>query len=88
MATEQTPHFVHSLEECKVIAACTSIEVLVVNNYLTWMSPIADYLSRNTLSVDEHEVQRVMARVVRYVLSDGVLYRRSVTQPLLHYLPL
>ena len=45
------------------------------------MSPISSYLISRTLLEDRREVAKVKARAARYTLLNGVLYRRSFSEP-------
>lgn len=49
----------------------------------TWMTPIFQYLESGSLPEDKLEVKKLMFRATRYVIQNGVLYKRAYLQPLL-----
>ena len=51
-----------------------------------WMTPIIQYLLHAELPEDKVEAKRLKHRAARYVLYDGLLYRRGHSSPLLRCL--
>ena len=47
----------------------------------TWMTPIADFISKGTLPQERNEARRIRRTAQCFELRDGVLYRRSFLQP-------
>jgi len=48
------------------------------------MDPIPVYLADGTLPTDSKEANRVKRRANWFILYDGILYKWSFMQPLLH----
>ncbi|XP_074347110.1 uncharacterized protein LOC141685935 [Apium graveolens] len=49
----------------------------------TWMAPILAYIKDGSLPDEKNEARRIKYKTARYVISDGVLYRRGFNMPLL-----
>ncbi|XP_062103896.1 uncharacterized protein LOC133815017 [Humulus lupulus] len=50
--------------------------MLLLDNSPSWITPIATYLEQGTLPLDRNEARKILGRAVRYVIIDGVMYRR------------
>ncbi|CAL9024100.1 unnamed protein product, partial [Prunus brigantina] len=61
----------------------TEADVNTVRQDPSWMDPIHAYLSNGTLPTDRTEAKAVRRRSARYLLLQGILYRRSYSLPLL-----
>ncbi|XP_071695335.1 uncharacterized protein [Rutidosis leptorrhynchoides] len=48
-----------------------------------WMSPFIQYLNEGTLPDDKLEARRIRMRAPMYHFQDGILYRKSFTEPYL-----
>ncbi|XP_074351408.1 uncharacterized protein LOC141690514 [Apium graveolens] len=49
----------------------------------TWMAPILAYIKDGSLPDEKNEARRIKYKATRYVIYDGVLYRRGFSMPLL-----
>ncbi|XP_074346264.1 uncharacterized protein LOC141685038 [Apium graveolens] len=49
----------------------------------TWMTHILAYLKEGSLPDEKNEARRIKYKATRYVIYDGVLYRRGFSVPLL-----
>ena len=49
----------------------------------TWMAPYVEYLSSGVLPADRNKARTLQRQAARYVLVDGILYRRGNSLPLL-----
>ncbi|XP_074336726.1 uncharacterized protein LOC141673897 [Apium graveolens] len=49
----------------------------------TWMTPILAYIKKGSLPDEKNEARRVRYKTTRYVIYDGILYRRGFSVPLL-----
>ncbi|XP_074360390.1 uncharacterized protein LOC141700576 [Apium graveolens] len=49
----------------------------------TWMTPILAYIKEGSLSDEKNEARRIKYKAARYVIYDGILYRRGFNVPLL-----
>ena len=49
----------------------------------TWMIPIITYLEQGVLPPDRNEGKKMMRRASRYLVMEGILYRRGYSMPLL-----
>ncbi|XP_074377376.1 uncharacterized protein LOC141718902 [Apium graveolens] len=49
----------------------------------TWMTPILAYIKEGSLPDEKNEARRIRYKAARYVIYDGVLYRRGFSVPLL-----
>ncbi|KAL8124751.1 uncharacterized protein LOC141718820 [Apium graveolens] len=49
----------------------------------TWMTPILAYIKEGSLPDEKNEARRIRYKAARYVIYDGVLYRRVFSVPLL-----
>ena len=58
-------------------------EAMLVNEKESWMTPIIRYLQSGDLPKERREARKMAYKAARYVLEDGVLYRRGFLQPLL-----
>ena len=55
-----------------------------INN--SWMTPIINYLEDETLPSDPVEVRKLKVRSTRFILIQGVLYKRGFSLPYLRCL--
>ena len=60
-----------------------SEEILLVMTASSWMDPIWDYLLNGTLPNDPNEASKLRARLARFALLQGTLYKRGFSAPLL-----
>ncbi|XP_016648932.1 PREDICTED: uncharacterized protein LOC107880908 [Prunus mume] len=58
-------------------------DVNTVRQDLSWMDPIHAYLTNGTLPTDKAEAKAVRRRSARYLLLQGIVYRRNYSLPLL-----
>ncbi|XP_074324088.1 uncharacterized protein LOC141661006 [Apium graveolens] len=49
----------------------------------TWMTPILAYIKEGSLPDEKNEARRIKYKAGRYVIYDGILYRRGFSVPLL-----
>ncbi|XP_074326975.1 uncharacterized protein LOC141664914 [Apium graveolens] len=49
----------------------------------TWMTPILAYIKEGSLLDEKNEARRIKYKAARYVIYDGILYRRGFSVPLL-----
>ncbi|CAL8993374.1 unnamed protein product [Prunus brigantina] len=61
----------------------TEAELNTVRQDPSWMDPIHAYLTNGTLPTDRTEAKTERRRSARYLLLQGILYRRSYSLPLL-----
>ena len=50
-----------------------------VNN--SWMTPITKYLEEGTLPTDVVEARKLKVRAARFILIQGILYKKSFSLP-------
>ncbi|XP_074347107.1 uncharacterized protein LOC141685931 [Apium graveolens] len=48
-----------------------------------WMTHILAYIKEGSLPVEKNEARRIKYKTARYVIYDGILYRRGFSMPLL-----
>ncbi|XP_058071115.1 uncharacterized protein LOC131220168 [Magnolia sinica] len=53
---------------------------------LSWMDPIFNYLTSGEIPPDKLEARRLRVRAARYVVLDGILYKKGHSQPYLRCL--
>ena len=58
-------------------------QTLLLNNTPSWVTPIATYLGHDTLPQERNESQRILRQAARYMIIDGVMYRRGYSMSLL-----
>nr|GEW66971.1 reverse transcriptase domain-containing protein [Tanacetum cinerariifolium]GEW78440.1 reverse transcriptase domain-containing protein [Tanacetum cinerariifolium] len=63
-----------SIEEREVLA-------IVQEEGYTWMTPIYEYLTKETLPADTKAARAVRRKSQRYVVTNGILYRKSFLRP-------
>nr|GEW63638.1 reverse transcriptase domain-containing protein [Tanacetum cinerariifolium] len=63
-----------SIEEKEVLA-------IVQEEGYTWMTPIYEYLTKETLPVDTKEARPVRRKSQSYAVNNGILYRKSFLGP-------
>ena len=61
-------------------ARVTPIQRLQVGG---WMTPIREYLESGNLPQDPLEAKRIIFRANRYLIRDGILYKKAFSHPLL-----
>ncbi|KAM6560266.1 uncharacterized protein LOC115723739 [Cannabis sativa] len=60
-----------------------SEEIRMIDTSLNWMTPIAAYLNTEELPSNRNEAQKMMRKAARYIILDGVMYRRGFSMSLL-----
>ncbi|XP_038715059.1 uncharacterized protein LOC120008757 [Tripterygium wilfordii] len=58
-------------------------KVLAIATEDNWMTPLIKYIDKGELPLDKNAARRLRARVVRFTLFEGQLYRKSYSGPLL-----
>ncbi|XP_024032213.1 uncharacterized protein LOC112094742 [Morus notabilis] len=58
------------------------IETLIIQTGESWMTPLIQYLMDAKLPNNKYEARRIRYRAARYLLYDGLLYRRGYSTPL------
>lgn len=53
----------------------------------TWINDINNYIERDILPEEPNEAKRIQRQSTRYIVHEGLLYRRSFTKPLLRCIP-
>ncbi|CAL2225168.1 unnamed protein product [Prunus armeniaca] len=71
------------LVEILTHSSTTIVDVCVVRYEDTWMSPIHDYLTNDTLPNDKAKARKLRYRSARYTVINGILYKRGYTTPYL-----
>ena len=56
---------------------------LVIQMTDTWMVPYVEYLSSGVLPADRNKARTLQRQATRYILVNGILYRRGYSLPLL-----
>ncbi|KAM6577948.1 hypothetical protein CsatB_029785 [Cannabis sativa] len=62
-----------------------SEEIKMIDTTPNWMAPIAAYLNTGELLHDRNEARKMMRKVARYIIVEGVMYRRGFSMPLLRW---
>ncbi|XP_058099838.1 uncharacterized protein LOC131244211 [Magnolia sinica] len=57
--------------------------VNLVETTPSWMDPIYDYLISSKVPQDKLEARRLKIRAARYIIMDGILYKKGYSQPYL-----
>ncbi|XP_074324220.1 uncharacterized protein LOC141661133 [Apium graveolens] len=52
----------------------------------TWMTSILAYIKEGSLPDEKNEARKIKYKAARYVIYDGILYRRGFSVPLLKYI--
>ncbi|XP_030930774.1 uncharacterized protein LOC115956584 [Quercus lobata] len=73
-------------DEVQYVPSIDAQEVQQVDNKENWMTPIISYLKDGRLPEEKDEARKVRVRSARYVLMNGVLYKRGFSQPYLRCL--
>ena len=58
-------------------------EISTIEEEETWMTPLVQYLEDDILPDDRNENMKIKNKAARYCLSQGKLYRRSLSGPYL-----
>ena len=58
-------------------------EIFLVMSEPSWMDPIWDYLVDGTLPSDPKEASKLRARLARFTVHRGTLYKRGFSTPIL-----
>ena len=61
-------------------------ELNPVNTEISWMMPIISYLQGGALPDDRHKARRLKVRASRFLMLQGILYKRSFSLPYLRCL--
>jgi ribonuclease HI len=72
--------------EVQYLPSHTEEEVNPINVNDSWMTPITKYLEEGTLLTDLIEARKPKVRSARFVLIQGILYKRGFSLPYLRYL--
>ncbi|XP_024023052.1 uncharacterized protein LOC112092086 [Morus notabilis] len=70
------------IEELERPTIDEAVEVLTIQAAGNWMTPLVWYLMNAELPNDRDEARRIRYRATRYLLYDGLLYRRGFSMPL------
>ncbi|XP_071900977.1 uncharacterized protein [Coffea arabica] len=77
--------FVHLSKEVLVEVvkqkSIDQVQVLAIDSSATWMTPLIDFLSSDTLPESKTEARRIQLRAAKYAYAEGTLYRRSYLSP-------
>nr|GFB91145.1 reverse transcriptase domain-containing protein [Tanacetum cinerariifolium] len=57
------------------------ISTVIEEQNPTWMTPIIEFISKDTLPHEQKDAWRIRRKAQRFELRDGILYRRSFLQP-------
>ena len=49
----------------------------------SWLDPIIDYLRNSKVSEDKSQERKLRIKAIRYIVLEGVLYKKSFSRPLL-----
>ena len=71
---------VKRLREPSIRAIEASMEIWMED---TWMAPYLEYLTNGVLPADRNKARTLQRQAARYILVNGVLYRRGYSMPLL-----
>ena len=63
-----------------------NLEVMRIEQKSSWMDPIISYIRDEVLPSDKLQARKIRAQASRYIIIDGVLYRRGYTLPFLRCL--
>jgi len=55
--------------------------VMQIDEENSWMTPIRDYLEKGELPKERKAARKLTRTVSRYLIQDGVLYRRGFSAP-------
>ena len=58
-------------------------EIEMIDTSPNWMTPIAAYLNTGELLDNRNEARKMRRKVARYIIVEGILYRRGFSMPLL-----
>ena len=61
-------------------------EVNPIHIEISWMTPIISYLQEGILPDNRHEARRLKVRASRFLMLQGILYKRSFSLPYLRCL--
>ena len=75
-------------DKIKVVkqSSLQATEVNPVHTEISWMTPIISYLQGGILPDDRHEARRLKVRSSRFLMLQGILYKRSFSLPYLRCL--
>ncbi|XP_062099884.1 uncharacterized protein LOC133805738 [Humulus lupulus] len=59
--------------------------ILLIDNTPSWMTPIAAFLEHGVLPNSRNESRKLTRKATRYLILDGVMYRRGFSMLLLKY---
>ena len=71
---------VERLRKPSIQAVETSMEIRMKD---TWMAPYLECLTNGVLPTDRNKARNLQRQAARYILVDGVMYRRGYSMPLL-----
>ncbi|XP_074378275.1 uncharacterized protein LOC141719796 [Apium graveolens] len=57
-----------------------------INNNPNWMTPFINYLEKGELPEDKGKAQRLKAKVAKFFIEKGILYRRTFSSPIPKYI--
>ncbi|XP_071927641.1 uncharacterized protein [Coffea arabica] len=61
--------------------AYDQVSTAVIQVVSSWMDPVIQYLAQGELPPDRTEARKILLKSQRYVLTQGILYRKSYLQP-------
>jgi hypothetical protein len=93
MAADQLAKSASSIElddkiEIVKQSSIQAIEVNPINIETSWMTPIISYLQGGILPSDRHEARRLKVCASRFVMLQGILYKKGFSLPYLRCLTL
>ena len=75
-------------EQIKTVkqSSLQATEVNLIHTEISWMTPIISYLQGGILPDDRHEARRLKLRALRFLMLQGILYKKNFSLPYLRCL--